>query len=119
MFREKRVGCAKSPPTMRMAAKGNKPTRLYKATIYGTDGTITVLEEAKSFYTLKWMQDTVGGFIEIVPMGEGEKTSAVINEEGRINGSPLNTAFAKAFPAVNERFDGFYGPVIVVSNKVL
>ena len=56
----------------------------------GADGKCkNVLPKNGVTYTLKELQKYVGGYIEIVPT-QAQRIVFVVNEEGRINGLPLN-----------------------------
>lgn len=59
------------------------------ATIYKTNGEVlqTTPKNGKDF-SLEEMQAIVGGYIEIVYLDNGQLM--IVNEEGKINGSPLN-----------------------------
>ena len=59
------------------------------ATIYKTNGEVieTTPKNGKDF-SLEEMQAIVGGYIEIVYLDNGQ--IMVVNEEGKINGLPLN-----------------------------
>lgn len=59
------------------------------ATIYKTNGEVieTTPKNGKDF-SLEEMQAIVGGYIEIVYLDNGKLM--IVNEEGKINGLPLN-----------------------------
>lgn len=58
------------------------------ANLYKVDGTIEVVHPANGkHWTLKEMQDLVGGFIEFLP---SIRAKIVVNEEGLIKGLPVN-----------------------------
>jgi len=59
------------------------------ATIYKTNGEVieTTPKNGRDF-SLEEMQEIVGGFIEIVYLDNGQLM--IVNEEGKINGLPLN-----------------------------
>ena len=56
--------------------------------LYANGKTETVIPKNGKWFTLKEKQDIVGGHIEIIPSREGNWL--VINEEGKLEGKPLN-----------------------------
>ena len=59
------------------------------ATLIKTDGTIKQVKPANGrYFTLEEKQRFVGGLIEFIPTREGNWLT--INEEGKLNGLPIN-----------------------------
>ena len=53
-----------------------------------------------------WFQQTVGGYIEVVPLGGG--MLMVLNEEGKLKGLPINRRATELYPS-----DIIVGDVII------
>lgn len=91
-----------------------------KATIYNVDRTIFVVELSAP-PTLDFLQSTVGGYIEAVPLFEatpqGNPCVAFCNEEGKLNGMPLNveatTEWYRLVPKARG-IDHLVGPIVVI-----
>ena len=71
------------------------------AILYKTDGSVTpVSPKEGKYFSLKELQGYVGGYIQIVPLPNGEEL--VINEEGKLDGLPTNqlatSIWKKAYP---------------------
>jgi len=78
-----------------------------------TDGTILEIEpKNKPCFSLKEMQGFVGGYIECVYLTDDK--IMVVNEEGKLNGLPLNTVATKMY---NNPHDIIVGNVIVLDAK--
>jgi hypothetical protein len=71
---------------------------MYGATIFKTDGSTEEIRAVKTFYTLDWMQDQVGGRIQVLRYSDNQVL--VVNEEGLMQDLPLNAHVA------NGRFCG-------------
>lgn len=87
------------------------------ATVIKTDGTKTnVRPENGKTFGLEEMQDIVGGYIEIVSMGDGNVM--VMNEEGKYLCEPNPAASEKmlALGAIFP-FDEIYGDVLVCRSE--
>ena len=66
------------------------------ANICKVDGSLIPVEpKDKKNFSLKELQKFVGGLIELIPLTED--TIMVVNEEGTINGMPLNSRVSGAF----------------------
>jgi hypothetical protein len=78
------------------------------AQIIKTDGTIETINKNK--LTLSFMQETVGGYIEIVPLG---KKLLVCNEEGKLKNLPLNEKATQIWEAVYGKTDQIVGNIIL------
>lgn len=79
-----------------------------KVLVVQPDGTRCV----KDISTLKGLQDEVGGWIELIA---GPGWSAYLNEEGKLDGLPINTfatALAKTLRWTS--YDILVGPVVFV-----
>lgn len=64
-----------------------------KATVIKVDGTEEVLDHRPS---LKEAQEIVGGYIELLPI-KGQRLTLVLNEEGKLQGLPLNKRASELF----------------------
>jgi len=73
--------------------------------------------------SLKTLQDAVGGLIQIVPCGAhidgpagGDFVGMICNEEGKINGMPLNkeatAIYGRWLNSIGEAADPIMGPAI-------
>ena len=91
---------------------------------YYTDGLHLVLEHHHAM-PLKMMQEYVGGLIEVAHVQfKGKRTDMVVNEEGAINGMPINAAATVIYhihsvenrTGINNQFNGIYGDAIVFEN---
>ena len=84
-----------------------------QAFIYKTDGEIIpILPKNKKVFSLKELQDIVGGYIEIVYLNDGR--IMVVNEEGKINGLDYNLQGTLAY-----RKDVIVGNVLVTPYKFI
>lgn len=52
------------------------------------DGTVKIVYPKAQHFTLREMQELVGGYIEIIPLGQGRQM--VIDEEGKLKGLEPN-----------------------------
>lgn len=79
------------------------------AVILSVDGTVTDIKNTE----LKYLQNIVGGYIEIIPL-QGTDQLLVINEEGKLKDLPVNEIATKMLRAC-------YPPVrdFIVGNAVL
>jgi len=73
---------------------------------------VELLPESGKHFTLKEMQDCVGGFIEIVYTQDGRLI--VLDEEGKLKGKEVNLKATKLYGNTN---DCIVGDVLVCTNK--
>jgi len=74
-------------------------------------------EEVKNKLTLKFMQGVVGGDIEIIPFGNDKEL--ICNEEGKLQGLPLNVIATKLWIDYYGGADLIVGDVIITDSKEL
>jgi len=89
------------------------------ATIYKTNGTeVEIQPQNGKDFTLQEMQDIVGGYIEILPIGD---YLMVINEEGKLNGLGINKKATDIFLSYYlYSFDIIVGDVLVCeANQII
>jgi len=80
-----------------------------------TTGEMRVIEKEK--LSLEFMQRTVGGYIQVVPLGGS--TVLVCNEEGKLKGLPLNDKATLLWEKVYGKTDIIVGNVIIAkSNEI-
>jgi hypothetical protein len=84
------------------------------AILIKADGTVEEIKIPKQDQ-LKFLQDTVGGYIQMVsiPKHKGH-TGMIINEEGKLMSLPHN---AKATMLYNNPYDSIVGNAILFKNK--
>lgn len=91
-----------------------------KLTILKVDGTKTVTELDRAA-TLDELQAAVGGYIETVPFlekYEGDPAVAFCNEEGKLNGLPVNQTADNVWAANlagTERWDVLVGDIVILT----
>ncbi len=86
------------------------------ATIYFTDGTTKQVEpKNKKGFSLAEMQAIVGGLIELLHLSNSK--IMVINEEGKINGLPINANATDLVFGCRHPFDIVVGNVLVCNNN--
>ena len=64
------------------------------------EGTVTIFPpDNGKHYTLEELQEAVGGYIQLLPIPDGQspKRVVVMNEEGRLHGLPRNDIASQAF----------------------
>lgn len=66
---------------------------------------------------LKFMQTTVGGYIEFVYLASDPLTVMVVNEEGKILDLPINAIATALFQSRVQTFDIIKGPALVIQPK--
>ena len=84
----------------------------YERKLLKADGSVTDYPPKGKTYTLEEMQTAVGGYIEIVHVGR--RHLMVVNEEGKLNGLPVNK---KATELYNNPNDEIVGDALVCSNQ--
>jgi hypothetical protein len=89
------------------------------AKIYRVTGEqINVTPKRGKYFTLRELQHIVGGYIETCYLNDG--TVMVLNEEGKLEGLPLNVRateiFRKNFPC---SLDRIVGDVLIVESKYI
>ena len=86
------------------------------ATLLLTDTTKREVHPAKGkFFTLEELQGFVGGYIEIIPIGDG--MSMVLNEDGKALGLPTNLAACARTMGIIALEDEIVGNAIVVRDE--
>jgi len=85
----------------------------YSRKLIRADGTVQDYPPKGSTYSLQEMQTAVGGYIEIIRLGEDHLM--VLNEEGKLNGLPHNDLATRLCRPGQETFDGDWiaGDVVV------
>lgn len=73
----------------------------YERKLIKADGTIVDYPPAGKTYTLEEMQKAVGGYIEIVHAGRSQ-TLIVLNEEGKLQGLPVNNKATELYGNPND-----------------
>lgn len=89
-----------------------------KMIILMTDGTVEKLEPLVRVPTLEVMQQAVGGYIETVPFFnqyEGQDAVAFCNEEGKLEGLPVNATATELWHKQYPADDVLVGNVIVLT----
>lgn len=71
------------------------------ATLIKTDCTVEDITIPKK-NQLEFLQDKVGGMIEIVGIKYKKFIGMIVNEEGKINGLPFNSLATKIYNASND-----------------
>lgn len=87
-----------------------------KGHVYKADGKDYEFTKTKKQISLKFLQESVGGYIQIVPLGESGDVM-VINEEGKIANLPINTKATAIFRRWNGGDDYIVGDVLVLESK--
>ena len=83
------------------------------AKLIKANGDIIEIEpKDKNSFTLKEMQDYVGGWIEVIYLSSGEMM--VLNEHGKINDLPINQ---KATEIYGSREDYIAGNVMIINRN--
>lgn len=86
------------------------------ATLITTNGDIVKLEPKNGTdFTLKELQDIVGGHIEIVHLNENE--IMVLNEDGKLIGLPTNVKATFTFQSMTNIHDFIVGNVLICNNE--
>ena len=81
------------------------------------DGSEIQVNPVGRHFTLKELQACVGGYIEMIPLGE--ELTMVLNEEGKLNDLPLNAKATKLFRLYHGDTDFIVGDVLVAKNEDL
>lgn len=89
-----------------------------KGDVYKTDGKVYDFTKMKEQITLKFLQESVGGYIQIVPLGDSGK-SMVMNEEGKLMSLPINEKATALFRHHNGGQDYIVGDAIVLETKYI
>lgn len=84
------------------------------AILIKSSGVSTEVKPDGKKFTLEQLRGFVGGYIEVVPVGNGE--CVVCDEEGKLKGKPLNMAATAMFRRL---FDPFVGDVLICKRKEL
>ena len=91
-------------------------------TIIRADGNEECLGELSQYPNLKFLQDVVGGYIDLVTFPNGDKM--YVNDEGKLNGLPTNhkasAIFQKLYPVTEYPMnnDGWIvGDVLYIQRK--
>jgi hypothetical protein len=81
------------------------------ATLYRPDDSVEIVSPANGkHWTLKELQDLVGGYIEFLP---AIKSKIVVNEDGRLKGLPYNRKATKLYLVLLEGKELWYTPQLV------
>ena len=89
---------------------------MYEYLIIDTDGEETHVE-SKEKPDLKEMQETVGGYIELVVCRyEDGNKHMIINEEGKLDGLKINAKATKMYLDLHDVKDTINGKAIVFKN---
>jgi hypothetical protein len=76
------------------------------------DGSISA--EHHGSFVLELAQKWVGGYVELVRLRyEGRVREAYVNEEGKLNGLPLNRAATEMMIPPLRGHDVIFGPVVI------
>jgi len=96
-----------------MAINKNDTPKIYK-----TDGSVTDVQQTKGkYFSLEEMQKIVGGYIEIIQLGNG--MVMIMNEEGKLDGLPVNNLASELAQPVLQTYDRIVGDVLVCSYKLI
>ena len=88
-----------------------------KAKLYKTDGTILEVVPANGTdFQLDELQKMVGGYIEIIPAGEGK--IMVLDDEGKLKGKPVNDAATMIFMQAGY-YDIIAGDALVCDDEMV
>jgi hypothetical protein len=89
-----------------------------KGEIYKANGNIEQVNYPQPDVTLKFLQNIVGGYIQIIHFPDGN--AMVMNEEGKLDGLPENVKatklFREAFPGTE---DFVVGDVLLTEAKYI
>jgi len=87
------------------------------ATIYKADGSTVLIEPKIKYFSLKELQDIVGGYIEMLYLKNDEVM--VLNEEGKILEMPVNVRATDIanMNRVISAFDIIVGDVLVCKSE--
>ena len=89
---------------------------MYEYLIIDTDGEETYVE-SKEKPDLKEMQETVGGYIEVVACRyENGRKPMIINEEGKLDGLKINAKATKMYLDLHDVNDTINGKAIIFKN---
>lgn len=88
------------------------------AFILGSDGKITATKPKNGTdFSLEELQAIVGGYIEIVTLDE--EHLMVVNEEGKLQGLPLNINASAIYLAKTHIKDSIVGDVLVCNSNMI
>ena len=73
---------------------------------------VTVSPDKGKTFSLRELQDTVGGFIEIIRL-DNHKAFMVLHEEGKLIGLPINSKATKIFQEQYGTGDYIVGDVLI------
>ncbi len=97
----------------------SKTDRVRRATVYHPDGTIEVhWSNDMKRHELSELQGWVGGLVELV-RGTRTGVDVWVNEEGLIDGLPLNYPGSLAAQKLGARFDGILSGPVVITDIVI
>ena len=89
---------------------------MYEYLIIDTDGEETYVE-SKEKPDLKEMQETVGGYIEVVACRyENGRKPMIINEEGKVKSLKLNSKATEMYLDLHDVKDYIVGKAIIFKN---
>lgn len=88
-----------------------------KCKILSVDGTIAFVENDKSHADLKFLQGAVRGYIEVVYLSNG--WLMIVNEEGKINGLPVNDLATTIYQIHHGESDIIVGDVVWIHEKYM
>ncbi len=81
-------------------------------TLIKSNGDKTVVEDAMGEPSLSWLQSQVGGWIEIVRLGDDQM---IVNEEGKLKGLPVNQRATAMFRSHRATSDLIVGDVVLLT----
>lgn len=88
------------------------------ATLYYTSGkTESVTPQNGKIFTLKELQDFVGGWIEVGYLDDGRLM--VVNEEGKVNNLPYNSRATEIYQEHVYRGDVILGNAVVMDAELM
>ena len=89
-----------------------------KATVIKPNGAVLEIEKVRHEAELEWMQNTVGGYIEIITLNKDQVL--VINEEGKLEGLDYNKTATSIFHKnLGHNTDYIAGTAILMNKKYL
>jgi len=89
-----------------------------EANIYKADGTVLSVQPKKGkYFSLAELQGIVNGYIEIIPVKKG--MVCVLNEEGKLNGLPINTKATEICSPYLFPDDYIVGDVLICDYKLI
>jgi len=88
-----------------------------KGTIYKANGEMYDFTKASSEIDLKFLQESVGGYIEMVWLDE--ELVMVVDEEGKLKDKPINTKATQLYQKKFGPVDFIVGDVVVCERKYI